>query len=65
MWQLERHGIEALLLTGTDVGEMYPKPEMSRIGRIEFLADKKDLPLINRFMLEMDYEEDLAANGMA
>ena len=67
LWQLERYGIDALLLMGTDVGEMYLKPEMSRVGRIEFLADKKDFPLINRFMLEMDYErkEDLAANGMA
>lgn len=64
---MERHGIDALLLAGTDVGEMYPKPEMSHVGRIEILTDKKDFPLINRLMLEMDYErrEDLTAGGMA
>lgn len=45
---------------------MYPKPEMAYIGQIEILTDKKDLPLINRLMLEMDYEQkkDLIANGV-
>lgn len=57
LWQLERHGIDAALLLGTSVGEMYPKPEMSHISQIEILVDKKDMPRVNKFMLEMDYEQ--------
>lgn len=66
LWQLERHRIDALLLMDTEAGEMYPKPEMSHISRIEFLVDKKDLPLVNRLMLEMDYEQkdDSLINGI-
>ncbi len=66
MWQLERYGIDALFLLGADAADMYPKPEMAHIGQIEILVDKKDLPQINRFMLEMAYEqtEDPACSGI-
>ena len=66
LWQLERYRIEALLLMDTEAGEMYPKPEMSHISQIEFLVDKKDLPLVHRLMLEMDYEqkEELLNSGI-
>lgn len=55
-WQLERNRIQALILLGLSEGEMYPKPEMAHIRQIEILVDKKDLPRVNRIMLEMDYE---------
>lgn len=57
LWQLERYKIEAVLLHDTNAGEMYPKPEMSHIGQIEILVDKKDMPQVNKFMLDMDYEQ--------
>ena len=66
LWQLERYKIDAVLLLGTSVGEMYPKPEMSHIGQIEILVDKKDMPQINKLMLDMDYElkEDSVGSGI-
>ncbi len=65
-WQLERYNIEALFLSGSSAGEMYPKPEMAQIRQAEILVNKKDLPWINRIMLDMDYEhrEDSACSGI-
>ncbi|GFI42609.1 hypothetical protein IMSAGC018_00272 [Lachnospiraceae bacterium] len=65
-WQLERYNIEALFLLDSSAGEMYPKPEMAEIRQIEILVDKKELPRINRLMLDMDYEhrEDSACSGI-
>lgn len=65
MWQLERYGIDALFLSDTSVGGLYPKPEMGCIRQIEILVDKKHLLQIHRLMLEMDYEqrEDRLGNG--
>lgn len=66
LWQLERYKIDAVLLLGTSVGEMYPKPEMSHIGQIEILVDKKDMPQVNKLMLDMDYElkKDSVGSGI-
>ena len=65
-WQLERYNIEALFLLDSSGSEMYPKPEMAQIRQIEILVNKKDLPWINRIMLDMDYEhrEDSACGGI-
>lgn len=57
MWQLERHKIHALLLSDTSAGELYPKPEMSYPGQIDFLVEEKNLPQIHRLMRDMDYEQ--------
>lgn len=67
MWQLEKHGIDALLLVDTQLEEWYPKPEMAHISQIEILIDKKNLPHIHILMREMDYEqvEDRLGNGAA
>lgn len=56
-WQLARNNIKAVFLLGLGECEMYPKPEMAHIRQIEILVDKKDLPRINRIMLDMDYEQ--------
>ena len=65
-WQLARNNIEALFLLGLSEGEMYPKPELAHIRQIEILVDKKDLPQINRIMLDMDYEhrEEATCSGI-
>lgn len=65
-WQLARNKIEALFLLGLSEGDMYPKPEMAHIRQIEILVEKKDLPRINRIMLDMDYEqkEETTCNGI-
>lgn len=65
MWQLERHGIDALLLNDTRTEELYVKPEMAYIAQIEILVNKKSLAHIHRFMRNMDYEqeEDRLGNG--
>lgn len=64
-WQLERYKIDALFLIGTNVAELYIKPEMAYIDQIEILVDKKKLPQIHRLMRDMDYEqqEDRLGNG--
>ena len=46
LWQLEKHGIDALLLSDTSVRELYPLPEMASFGQIEILVDKKNLAQI-------------------
>lgn len=58
LWQLERYGIDALLLSDTSIGELYPLPELSSLGQIEILVDKKNLPQIYRLMRDMDYEQE-------
>ena len=58
LWQMERHGIDALLLSDSSVGELYPLPEMASLSQIEILVDKKNLPQIYRLMREMDYEQE-------
>lgn len=57
-WQLERYGIDALLLSDSSVGELYPLPEMASLSQIEILVDKKNLPQIYRLMRDMDYEQE-------
>lgn len=57
MWQMERYGIEALMLSDTRVEELYPKPEMANLGRLELLVNKMSLPQIHRLMRDMDYGE--------
>lgn len=66
MWQLEKHGIDALFLSDTTIEKRYPKPEMAYIGQIEILVENKNLPQIHRLMREMDYEqkEDRIGNGI-
>lgn len=58
LWQLERHEIDALLLSDTSVRELYPMPEMASFGQIEILVDKKNLAQIYRLMRDMDYEQE-------
>lgn len=58
LWQLERYGIDALLLSDSSVGELYPLPEMASLSQIEILVDKKSLPQIYRLMRDMDYEQE-------
>lgn len=58
LWQLEKHGIDALLLSDTSVRELYPLPEMASFGQIEILVDKKNLAQIYRLMRDMDYEQE-------
>ena len=57
LWQLERHGIDALLLSDTSVRELYPLPEMASFGQIQILVDKKSLARVYRLMRDMDYEQ--------
>lgn len=57
MWQLERYGIEVLVLSDTRVEELYPKPEMANLGKLEILVNKMSLPQIHRLMRDMDYGE--------
>ena len=66
LWQLERHGIDALVLKSVGADELYDKPEMAYTEQIEFLVGKKHLPQIHRFMRDMDYEqqEDRLGNGI-
>ncbi len=66
LWQLEQHGIDALLLKSAGADELYDKPEMAYTEQIEFLVGKKHLPQIHRFMRDMDYEqqEDRLGNGI-
>lgn len=66
MWQLEKHGIDALFLSDTTIEKRYPKPEMAYIGQIEILVENKNLPQIHRLMRDMDYEqkEDRLGNGI-
>lgn len=65
MWQMEKHGIQTLLLSGTDVQELYPTPEMSYIEQLEFLVDKEKMPAVDALMEEMAYErkENRLGNG--
>lgn len=56
-WQLERHRIHALILSGTAVRELYHIPDMAHIDGLEILVDKKDLPLVLRLLRDMDYEQ--------
>ncbi len=58
LWQLEKHGIDALLLSDTSVRELYPMPEMASFGQIEILVDKKHLAQVYRLMRDMDYEQE-------
>ncbi len=57
LWQLERHQIRGLLLSGTGLRRLYPKWEWGYTDAIELLVDKKSLSQIREFMLSMDYEE--------
>lgn len=57
LWQLERYGIDALILTGADSAELYDKPEMAHTEQLEFLVESKYLPQIHRFMRDMNYEQ--------
>lgn len=56
-WQLERHEIHALWLTGADMYAYYYKPDMGSIGALEIMVSKKDMPYVHRMMREMDYEQ--------
>lgn len=57
LWQLERYGIDALILTSAGTAEMYDKPEMAYTEQLEFLVESKHLPQIHRFMRDMNYEQ--------
>lgn len=57
MWQLERYGIEALILSDTRMEGLYPKPEMANLGKLEILVNRMSLPQIHRLMRDMDYGE--------
>lgn len=65
IWQLEKHGIDALLLSDTSVRELYPMSEMASFGQIEILVDKANLAQVYRLMRDMDYEQedDRLGNG--
>lgn len=56
-WQLERHKIHALWLTGTKMYRYYYKPEMGHISALEIFVDRKDMPHVHRLMRDMDYEQ--------
>lgn len=66
LWQLERYGIDALLLSDTSTDGLYPKPEMACMGPLEILVERKNLLKVHRIMRDMDYEEqeDRLGNGM-
>lgn len=65
LWQLERYGIDALLLMSAGSAELYDKPEMAHTEQLEFVVENKHLPQIHRFMRDMNYEqqEDRLGNG--
>lgn len=56
-WQLDRHGIHALILAGHGEYNYYPKEELAHAERVEILIEKKDLHTVQDMMKEMDYEE--------
>lgn len=56
VWQMEKHKIHGLILSGCSIQEVYPSPEMSYIPQIEILVDKEKLPLFCTLMEDMDYE---------
>lgn len=58
LWQLEKHEIDALVLSDTSVRELYPMPEMASFTQIEILVDKVNLAQVYRLMRDMDYEQE-------
>lgn len=56
MWQLERHRVHALILSGARNRELYLQLEMACLQVIEILVEDQDMPIIHQFMKQMDYE---------
>lgn len=57
LWQLEKHRIHSLLLGSAGIRNLYPRPELGYIDKLEILVGKKDIPMVLHLMREMDYEE--------
>lgn len=57
LWQLEKYKIHSLLLSSASICNLYPRPELGYIDKLEILVGKKDLPLVLHLMRDMDYEE--------
>lgn len=56
-WQLDRHGISALWLTGTKMYSYFQQSELGYISALEIMVRHKDLVYVHRLMREMDYEQ--------
>lgn len=56
-WQLEKHKIHGLILSGSGVKKLYPSYEMSHIEQIQVLVEKEKLPFFCALMESMDYEK--------
>ncbi len=56
VWQMEKHKIHGLLLSGCGIQDVYPSTEMACIEQIEILVEKEKLPLLCTLMEDMDYE---------
>ncbi|MCI9237647.1 MAG: nucleotidyltransferase family protein [Dorea sp.] len=57
LWQLEKYKIHSLLLSSASICNLYPRPELGYIDKLEILVGKKDLPMVLHLMRDMDYEE--------
>lgn len=56
MWQLERHHVHAVILSGGDCRELYLRPEMAYPEAVKILLADKDMGTVHQFMRDMDYE---------
>lgn len=57
LWQLEKYRVHGLILSSAAIRNLYPRPELGYIDKLEILVGKKDIPLVLHLMREMDYEE--------
>lgn len=57
IWQLEKHHIRAILLSGIERYELYDKKELGHIDNLEFFVGTGNLRKIKSLMYEMDYEQ--------
>ncbi len=57
LWQLEKYRIHSLLLGSAGIRNLYPRPELGYIDKLEILVGKKDIPMVLHLMRDMDYEE--------
>ena len=56
MWQLERHRVHALILSGAGYRKLYQQPEMAHLGAIEIFLEDTEMCVVHQFMKDMDYE---------
>lgn len=56
MWQLERHRVHAVILSGGDCSGLYSQPEMAYPEAVKILLADKDMGTVHQFMRDMDYE---------